>query len=78
MATTKLREFRKNLGITQSRLAVLTQIPQTTISGWERGIGEPTVSEAYLLAKALNTTIEDLFEFRNSRTGKARARKAQT
>lgn len=57
----KLKYYRKKAGLSQSKLAELTGIPQTTISGWEKDIGEPSVTRAILLAQALQTTVEELF-----------------
>lgn len=57
----KLYFYRKKSGYSQSDLSKLTGIPQTTISGWEHDIGEPTISKAYLLANVLCVTVEELF-----------------
>ena len=55
-----IKNYRKKKGISQSELSKLTGIPQTTISGWEKGVGEPSITRALLLAKVLNITVENL------------------
>lgn len=61
MLKNNIRQIRKECGCSQQKLAKMTGIPQTTISGWEQNIGEPPVSKAFILAKALQTSIENLF-----------------
>ncbi|MCL2029830.1 MAG: helix-turn-helix domain-containing protein [Deltaproteobacteria bacterium] len=62
MDRNQLHHVRRNVkGFSQTRLSDLTGIPQTTISCWERNIGEPTVSQAQKLAGALGVPLEDLF-----------------
>lgn len=61
MSKNMLKHIRTLRQYSQARLSKLTGIPQTTISCWERGIGEPTVTQAYTLANALDATIDDLF-----------------
>lgn len=61
MRENMLKHIRAIRQYSQSRLSKLTGIPQTTISCWERGIGEPTVTQAQILAEALDATIDDLF-----------------
>lgn len=56
-----LQLYRKKAQLTQQELSKATNIPQTTISCWERKIGEPTVTQAFRLADILDTTVEDLF-----------------
>lgn len=56
-----LQLYRKKAKFTQQELSKATQIPQTTISCWERRIGEPTVSQAFKIAKILDVEVEDLF-----------------
>ncbi len=56
-----LEYYRKNAGLSQSELARLSSIPQTTISGWEKCIGEPSVTRAIILAEILNAPVEKVF-----------------
>ena len=62
MHTTKLKERRKNKGYSQPELAKLSNVPQTTISGWEAGISDNhAILRAIRIARALQSTVEDLF-----------------
>lgn len=55
-----IRNQRKRMGITQSELACLIDVHETTIRRWEKGNGEPSISEIRKLAKALNCTEAEL------------------
>lgn len=61
---TLLREKRKAAGLTQIELAERVGVTQTAISYWETGRRRPGVDDALLLAEALNTTVERLFNRR--------------
>ena len=62
MLTTKLRQCRKAKGYSQPKLAKLSNVPQTTISGWETGISDDhAILRAIRIARALHSTVEDLF-----------------
>ena len=56
-----IRQKRKQMGISQDKLSELTGIPQTTISGWERGF-EPKLSELKNIAIALNCSCNDFLD----------------
>ncbi len=53
---------RKKIGITQSELARLLGVTQANISAWENGTALPSASKLPELAKALNCTIDELYE----------------
>lgn len=58
-----LSQKRKELGLTQPQVAELAQLSNyTVLQGYENGRHEPTVSVAIRLARALNTTVEELFQ----------------
>jgi len=57
----RLREFRKNQGMTQGQLAELVGCRQGLISLYERDERHPTIYIAIRLARALGTTVEALF-----------------
>ena len=58
-----LSEKRKALGLTQPQVAELAQLSNyTVLQGYENGRHEPTVSVAIHLARALHTTVEELFQ----------------
>lgn len=57
----RLREFRKNQGMTQVQLADVLGCQQGLVSQYERGVHTPSLHNALLLARTLGTTVEDLF-----------------
>ena len=57
-----LRRFRFDRGeLSQQQLAEMVSVSRNTIISIERGDYAPSVKLALLLAKALETTVEDLF-----------------
>ena len=59
---TKLRKFRFDRGeLSQQQLADMVSVSRQTIVSIERGDYSPSVKLALLLAKALDTTVEELF-----------------
>ncbi len=60
---TKLRRFRFERGeLSQQQLADMVMVSRQTIVAIERGNYSPSVKLALLLAKKLETTVEELFE----------------
>jgi transcriptional regulator with XRE-family HTH domain len=57
----RLREFRKNQGMTQMQIADVLRCQQTLVSQYERGVHTPSLHNAIRLARALGTTVEELF-----------------
>lgn len=58
-----LSQKRKELGLTQPQVSESAKLSNyTVLQGYENGRHEPTVSVAIRLARALNTTVEELFE----------------
>lgn len=58
-----LRRFRFERGeLSQQRVADMVSVSRQTIIAIERGDYSPSVKLALLLAKALGTTVEELFE----------------
>lgn len=55
----RLKKYRKKIG-SQKDLSAKSGIPQTTLSNWEIGRSEPTVTEIVKLAFALGVSFEDL------------------
>ena len=47
--------------MTQPELAELLSVPYTQIQHWEKGRRIPAADTAVKLARALNTTVEELF-----------------
>jgi len=59
---TNLRKFRFNRGeLSQQQLAVMVTVSRQTIVSIEGGDYAPSVKLALLLAKKLETTVEELF-----------------
>lgn len=59
--TNKVKDYRRRLGITQKTLAETSQIGQATISEIENQKYIPRADTAIRIARALNTTVENLF-----------------
>ncbi len=58
-----LRKFRFERGeLSQQQVAGLVSVSRQTIVAIERGDYSPSVKLALLLARKLDTTVEDLFE----------------
>jgi len=58
-----MKEFRARLNLTQNQLAEAVGVRRETIVFLEQGKYNPSLRLAHLLAKRLNTCIDDLFEF---------------
>lgn len=56
----RLRELRKQNGLTQKVLALEADVAETSITDWERGRSEPCLQDLINLAVTLNTTIDYL------------------
>jgi putative transcriptional regulator len=60
---TKIKEFRAKLNLTQSELADKVGVRRETIVFLEQGKYNPSLKLAYDVAKALKTSIDNLFIF---------------
>jgi putative transcriptional regulator len=60
----RIREERVRRGYTQAQLAELVNVSRKTINTVENGIFIPSTVLALRLAKALGTTVEELFLLR--------------
>jgi len=58
-----LQDRRKHAGLTQTDLAMATDLALTTVSQIERGATAPSLTTLVFLAEALNTPIAELFTF---------------
>jgi transcriptional regulator with XRE-family HTH domain len=47
--TSKIRDFRKKLGLTQVQLGLILQVPQSTVARWETGFSVPTAEHVGLM-----------------------------
>jgi transcriptional regulator with XRE-family HTH domain len=57
-----VRKYRTAKGLTMNQLAGLCDVEYGTISTIERGLVNCTISTAYGISKALNVTVDQLFE----------------
>lgn len=60
---TRIRELRARYGLTQEDLAQKVGVRRETILFLEKGKYNPSLQLAHDVARALNTTIEELFIF---------------
>lgn len=58
----KIKLFRERLGISQAALSKKLDVSQSTVAMWETGENVPKTNTLPELARALNCTIDDLFE----------------
>jgi len=54
----RIRERRKQLGLSQEELAARLELDQKQISKWENGHGNPTAQTLIHLAQTLDVTID--------------------
>lgn len=62
---TRIREFRSKLGWSQEKLAQEVGVSRETISYLEKGKYNPSLKLAIYVAKALNSSINELFIFKD-------------
>ena len=55
-----LRELRQRRGLTQAKLAALSEVPRSTVANIEAGGGNPTLNVLVKLASCLQLTLEEL------------------
>ncbi len=60
----KIKALRTEKGLSQQELAEILGISQKTISGYEVGVREPNIETLIKIAIVLDTTVDDLIEFR--------------
>jgi DNA-binding XRE family transcriptional regulator len=65
---TRIRELRARYDLTQEELAKKVGVRRETILFIEKGNYNPSLKLAHDIAKALQTTIDDLFIFEESNT----------
>lgn len=57
----RMKEMRKEMGLKQKDIAFITGYSKAAISLYENKKQKPSMNAAYKIAKALNTTMEELF-----------------
>jgi len=60
---TRIKEYRAKYNLTQERLAEMVGVRRETIIFLEQGKYNPSLKLAHNVAKALKTTIDELFIF---------------
>ena len=58
----KIRKYRTEAGLTQTKLGEMIEVAPRTISKWESGVEEPTLTEIRKVCKALGIQKTDLVE----------------
>jgi putative transcriptional regulator len=61
--TTRIKELRARYDMTQEDLAKEVGVTRQTIIYLEKGTYNPSLELAYRVAKALKTTLDDLYTF---------------
>lgn len=64
----RVRELRKNQGLSQEKLAAMAGIDTTFIGSIERGDANPSLKIIGRISEALNVDIADLFPFVTGKT----------
>lgn len=59
----KIRELRKDLGISQEELAKKCGVSRQTVNAIENNKYDPTLALAFRLARELRVTVDGLFVF---------------
>jgi len=54
----RMKLIRRKLGVSQAALATMAKVNQSTVSRWERGDGEPSLTEARNIIEASGGVIE--------------------
>lgn len=60
---TKIKEYRAKYNLTQEKLAEIVGVRRETIIFLEQGKYNPSLRLAHNIARALQTTVEELFVF---------------
>ena len=60
---TRIREYRAKHNLTQEKLAEMVGVRRETIIFLEQGKYNPSLKLAYNVARALETTIDEIFTF---------------
>ena len=65
-----LKFYREKLNINQQDFGALVEVSRQTISSIERGDYSPSVTLALKIAKVLNASVEEIFEFKEEENEK--------
>lgn len=61
----KIKELRKESGITQKQLAKLIKKSETGVASWEQGLSEPCVNDLRTLCEIFDVTADYLLGLEN-------------
>ena len=67
----QFKELRKQVGITQSALAIRLGVTQSTLAMWETGKSRPRLVDLSKIASVLNVPVERVLACFTSETKKA-------
>lgn len=56
----KIKELRKECGLTQKQLAKLINKSETGVASWEQGLSEPCINDLIKLCKIFNVSADYL------------------
>ena len=56
----RIKELRKEAGLTQKQLAKMLNKSETGFASWEQGLSEPSVNDLRLLCKIFGVSADDL------------------
>lgn len=62
---TRIKEYRTKFDMKQETLAELVGVRRETIGHLEKGKYNPSLKLAFDIAKVFDTTVEELFEFKD-------------
>ncbi len=68
MISTKIRQERRNLKLTQAELSEMLNISQSTLAGYETGAREPDINTIIKFAKIFHCSIDYLVGLENRST----------
>ncbi|MCM1438928.1 MAG: helix-turn-helix domain-containing protein [Roseburia sp.] len=57
---TRIKELRKEKGLTQKQLAALINKSETGLASWEQGLSEPSVNDLRLLCQIFEVSADYL------------------
>lgn len=60
----RIAEFRKELGLSQHKLAVAVGLKRRSVMAYENGTISPTLETAYKIAQVLGKDITEVFLFK--------------
>ena len=58
----KLREYRKQSGLSQGKLAETLNVSRQAITKWESGNGMPDISNLKALSGVFNVSVDEFFQ----------------